>query len=206
MVGFRATKLDIIRYPDLITRINGFKKKAEDLLKFHKSVNWGIHNVSVDRTDEHHPLISGSLPNELVLEAMYRRIRFFIMNDEKSNYFRLIKLLSQSSSDQHFQELCRSWKKNFYKEWSLEFAFISAKDKFTPSEVIDYWFNAYYFHDNEDKTVELEKLTRSLGENGAKVVLFHTASNCCTRVFNLLYLLECTSEQNPIIKCPVKID
>jgi hypothetical protein len=202
MYRFDDVEINNDKLPTLFTHINFFQKRASDLVKFWRSVNWGTHSISVDRSDENAPKISGSLPKELELEGLYRRFRFLYHNNEKSNYFRILKLLSQSTRDPRFHAFCRQEKQSFYEEQSLEFAFITAQKKYKPEEIIDYWFNAYYFHDDENKIQELDALTDKIGEHGARIILYHTVHNCCIKVRNLNYLLSETSESNLVVKYP----
>lgn len=204
MTKYKTLKLSDSGLPDLLVHIHFFKKRADDLIQFWLNTDWGRSEVSVDRTDETSVKISGNLPNELYLESLYRRFRFLYHNNEKSNYFRLLKLLSKSTDNKQFQLFCRNQKKTFYNEENLKFAFIASSQKYSPQQIIDYWFNAYYFHDDDGKISDLEALTNKVSENGARVVLYHTVRNCCIKIKYLNHLLSDTSEDNLTIKFPIE--
>jgi len=42
----------------------------------------------------------------------------------------------------------------------LEFAFITASTKYRLHEVVDFWFNAYYFHDEAQEQSKLARFER----------------------------------------------
>lgn len=203
MDEFIKISVDITSFNDMEERINSFRRKASDLCEYVSSQEWGQHTISVDRSDENLPKIKGSLPDPLILESLYRRFRFFILNDEKSNYFRLLNLLSQASNSPLIHSFAKTSKKEFFEENSLQFAFITAKSKYHPKDVINLWFNSYYFHDQEEDRNKLEAFKGIVSDNGAKVVLFHTVWNAVRKVRNLNYLLRDTSINNQEIYVPV---
>ena len=183
-------------------RISSYKRKAVDLSEFVSAQKWGQHSISINRSNENRPNITGSLPDELILEALYRRFRFFILNDEKSNYFRLLNLISQSSDSSIVHSFIKMYKKELFEERSLQFAFITAKSKYTPKEVINFWFNSYYFHDQDIDRAKLDTFKGIVSDNGAKVVLFHAVWNAIRKVRNLNYLLRDTSHINQYMYIP----
>lgn len=188
---------------DLFAQISAFQRQARELNEFIGSVKWGMQHSNVDRTNEHRPVITGSLPDDLVLEGLYRRYRFFILQKEKSNYRRLVNALSQSSESAFLHLYCRMAKKEFLEEDILKFAFLSSRSPVTPEELIDYWFNAYYFHDDRDKHEKLERFSGIVSDNGSKVALWHVVWNSTLRIKNFSYLLSDTSEENPQVHVPV---
>ena len=203
MEKFAKVEIAFSSSNELQARLDAFRRRAEDLNLFIASQKWGMHNVSVDRTDENRPKISGSLPDEMVLEALYRRFRFFILNDEGANYYRLIRLLSASSNDELLHRFLRVEKKEFLNENSLEFAFITASTKYRAKEVIDFWFNAYYFHDQDLERSKLEKFESIVSPEGAKVVLWQAVWHSTRRIRNLAWLTREATLQNPIVYAPV---
>tara|TARA_R110002167_G_scaffold358703_1_gene574913 strand:- start:1555 stop:1857 length:303 start_codon:yes stop_codon:yes gene_type:complete len=94
-------------------------------------------------------------------------------------------------------------KKEFLEEDILKFAFLSSRSPVTPEELIDYWFNAYYFHDDRDKHEKLERFSGIVSDNGSKVALWHVVWNSTLRIKNFSYLLSDTSEENPQVHVPV---
>jgi len=196
MEEFQKISIDMFRFQDLEERIDNFKRKATDLFEYVSSQDWGRHSININRKDQNNPTITGSLPNELLLESLYRRFRFFILNDEKTNYFRLINQISQSSQSSYLHMYAKISKKEIFNESSLRLAFITAETKYTAKEVINFWFNSYYFHDQPEDRKKLEIFENIVSGNGAKVVLFHAVWNAVRKVRNLNYLLRDTTINN----------
>jgi hypothetical protein len=203
MDKFEKVEIDLSSSEELQVRLDAYRRRARDLSAFVKSQQWGIHNVHVDRSDQERPKISGSQPDELVLEALYRRFRFFILEHEKANYYRFIRLLSALCKDEMLHKFLRLERKGFYKEHSLEFAFITASTKYRSNEVIDFWFNAYYFHDQPIDRVKLATFESIVSSEGAKVILWRCVWHSVRKVRNLAWLTRETTLQNPIVYVPV---
>jgi hypothetical protein len=204
---FITIELDRDHPEHLWGRIETFKRRAQDLAEFKAAQNWGIHNVSVNRTNENRPHISGSLPDETTLELLYRRFRFFILNDKPAkpayaNYRRLLKFLGAATSSELAHMYFRLWRKEFLTDDVLRFAFITAKRRFTPEDVIRFWFNAEYFHDDREKEATLAEFRGIVSDNGAKVALWHAVWDATLRVRNLNWLLKDTSRANPRMHIP----
>jgi len=165
--------------------------------------NWGNHNYQISRNDRNSPVISGTQPEPLLAEAMYRRFRFFILNKEKANFYRLLRVLSSASSDDILHQLCRYLRRDFLADSPMDWAFKLADKKYTSEEVIDLWFNAYYFHDEEPKRKRLEQFEKVVTENGAKIALFHTVARAVYPIGHLNYLLRDTATESTEMYLPI---
>lgn len=203
MEQFAKVAIDLASSEELQSRLESFRRRALDLSVFVQSQKWGRHSVNVNRFDQSRPRISGTLPDHLLVEALYRRFRFFILKNENANYFRFARLLSASSKDELLHKFLRAERREFYNESSLEFAFITASTKYRPNEVIDFWFNAYYFHDEAQERSKLARFERIVSAEGAKVVLWHAVWNSTRKIRNLAWLTREATAQNPIVYVPV---
>lgn len=188
---------------ELAKRLDAFKRKASDMCDFIETQEWGVVTIGVDRSDENLPKISGSIPDKLATEALYRRFRFFILNDEKSNYFRLLNLLSSASNNQIAHCFCRYMKRSLFSESSLEFAFITANRKYKPEDVINFWFNSYYFHDQETEREKLAEFQSIISVNGSEVVLFHAIWNSVSSIRHLNWIIHYSENGDVFLKIPV---
>lgn len=183
-------------------RIATFTRRGRDLDEFIRSNHWGQHSMEIDRQNEHRPRISGSLPDESLLELLYRRFRFFILKREKSNYQRLQQLLSAATTSEVARSFLLVSRDEFLTNDALDFAFITAQRPYGPEEVIDCWFNAFYFHDNSKKGATLAEFRSVVSNNGAKVALWHTIWDASYRVRRLNWLLRDTNRKNATIYIP----
>jgi hypothetical protein len=200
---FEKVAIDLSSSIELRTRLDSFRRRATDLGNFIRSQKWGTHTIHVDRSDENRPKVDGTLPSELVLEALYRRFRFFILNDENANYLRFVRLLSASSDDELLHSFLRVERKDFFQSGSLDFAFITSSTKYRPDEVIDIWFNAYYFHDERVEREKLATLESIVSAEGAKVLLWESVWNGARRVRNLAWLTREAIPENPVVYVPI---
>jgi hypothetical protein len=202
MYRFEKAEINLSSSTELQIRLDSFKRRAADLTGFMKNQKWGVHNIHVDRSDQDQPRADGTVPDELVLEGLYRRFRFFILNDEGANYRRFLRLLSASSENELLHRFIRIERKEFFQSKSLEFAFITAKLKYRPEEVIDFWFNAYYFHDQEPERQKLAAFQSIVSPEGAKVLLWESIWNIL-KIRNMAWLVKETTLANPVVDVPV---
>lgn len=189
---------------DLRRRLEAFKRRAADLVQFMRAQHWGIQKIHVNRADEQRPRIDGSLPNELVLDSLYLRFRIFILEGEAANYRRFLSLLSQASANDRLQVFLRSERRNFLTSDTLDFAFVTAESKYRAEEVMDFWFNAYYFHDqpvDRDKLIAFERIVSA---EGAKVVLWETVWKASMKIRNMAWLVRDATSENPVVYLPLE--
>jgi hypothetical protein len=203
MYQFETVLINLASSPELLLRVDAFRRRAADLIDFIRSQKWGIQNIHIDRSNQERPTIKGSLPNDLVLEGLYRRYRFFILNDEKANYYRFIRLLSASSKNELLHRFLRVEKKEFLQSRSLEFAFITSTMKYRAEDVIDCWFNSYYFHDQDSERERLVEFEKIVSPEGAKVMLWQSVWDSALKVRNMSWLIRDTSVKNPVVYVPV---
>jgi hypothetical protein len=184
--------------------LEAFRRRAADLAQFIRAQHWGIQKIHVNRADEQRPRIDGSLPNELILDSLYRRFRIFILEGEPANYRRFLSLLSQASSDEWLQSFLRSERRNFLTSDTLDFAFITAESKYRAEEVMDFWFNAYYFHDQQVDRDKLTSFERIVSAEGARVVLWETVWKASMKIRNLAWLVRDATLENPVVYLPLQ--
>lgn len=203
MDRFEKVGIDLSSSADLQVRLNSFKRRSADLTGFMKTQKWGVQHIHIDRSNQDKPRVGGNIPNELILEALYRRFRFFILNDEAANYYRFLRLLSASSKNELLHRFIRLERKEFFQSHSLEFAFITANYKYRPVEVIDFWFNAYYFHDQEPEREKLAAFESVVSPEGAKVLLWESVWNSVLKVRNMAWLVREAAPESPVVYVPL---
>ena len=201
---FAAIKINLPAASELHDRLQTFHRRAKELREFINSQRWGRLTMHVDRSNEDRPLIDGDIPEELVLEALYRRFRFFILEKERANFRRLLNLLSSASKSKPFQEFLRVERREFLKSNSLDFGFITAKAKLKAEDVMDFWFNAYYFHDQDPERENLVAFERVVTARGAKIVLFETVWHGARKVQNIAWLTRDSTPENPVAYLPLE--
>lgn len=199
---FINVNMDGVINESLWNNIERFCYRADLLNEFRSDIKWEFQQVHIDRSGLRGPEIRGSLPNELVLEGLYRRFRFFILNKENSNYRKLLKGLGRAVTSETARLFFKYSGKSFIKTDLVKFAFISHEPKYSEEEIIDIWFNAFYFHDEDEKVKKLENYQDIVSKNGAKVTLFHVVWGACNEARNLRWLLKDTSPNNLRVLIP----
>ena len=203
MDRFEKITIDLASSAELRARLESFKRRAADLTGFMRTQKWGVQQIHIDRSDQHRPRVDGTIPNALALEGLYRRFRFFILNNELANYHRFLRLLSVSSSNELLHMFIRVERKEFFRSHSLEFAFITANSKYRPEDVIDFWFNAYYFHDQEPERERLAAFESIVSPEGAKVLLWEAVWNSVLKIRNMAWLVREATPENPVVYVPL---
>lgn len=188
---------------DIWERVDRFKYRAGVLSDFIKDRSWGVIQLHGDRESPNQPKIKGSIPDELELEGLYRRFRFFILNNEKSNYRRLLNLLGQAVTDDYARYYLKQERKTFLDNDFIRWVFNGTDDKYSEEEIIDMWFNACYFHDEQNKLVKLNVFKDMVQSNGAESALFFIVYEAWHKVRKLNYLLSETGPERPEIVIPI---
>jgi hypothetical protein len=200
---FELVRLSNYRNESLFDDIEEYKFRASDLCNFARSTSWGVFEAFVDRFDQNRPIISGTLPNESLITTFYSKYRHVYLTKETANFFKIAKSLSVASNSDLFTLYHRHHlKKAFYQEFLLKFAFIQSQTSFTPEQVIDIWFNAYFFHGQQKEREKLKLLQELVTDQGAKVALWHTVWQSHLIVGELMENLKETTKENPYIKVP----
>lgn len=187
---------------ELWERIDQFRQRAAQLNSFRRDVKWGILNLSIERSRNTQPKVTGNLPNKYELESLYLRFRFFILENENANYKKLLKGLGRSVDDELVREFFRFERKSFFDDEIVEKIINKYTKNIRAEEIIDMWFNAYYFHNNLYKKDKLEELIAFVSQFGAEAALFYIVRNACNKVRNLNWLLKDLTISKPIIYIP----
>lgn len=203
MTQFEVAAIDLGSCPELVKRLDAFKRRANDLLAFIRTQDWGAHFMRIDRTNQEKPLIIGSIPDDLALEGLYRRFRFFILHKEMAFYYRFNRLLSVSSDDELLHRFLRVEKREFLQSKLLDYAFVTSTMKYRGEDVVDFWFNAYYFHDREEERMKLAKFEQVVSSEGAKAILWQLVWDSTLKIRNMSYLIRDTTMDNPVMYVPV---
>lgn len=134
-------------------------------------------------------LISANIPPEKELKELFLAFRFFYLNDEPSNFFKIANILSKMAKNKTITEMIRNYKKRW--ENSLFRGTISYdKQRLTSQKILDLWFNAHYFHQLQDREQELEKLNSYFSIEGSKSLLINSVLEATNVIFQLYQLCK----------------
>ncbi len=141
------------------------------------------------------PLIARvQLPPEEELRSFYMAFRFFYLQKEPSNFLRVANILDfRASSDmvsQYVKALKDQWNGALARKgWSLSVN----GEELTTSLLINLWFNAHYFHSDDDKGRRLQELSGILSTEFNRYLLADAvfdASKAVTRLYDSIKTIK----------------
>jgi hypothetical protein len=125
-----------------------------------------------------------AIPPEEPFRSMLLTFRHFVGNDEPSNFLRVLNLLAKRVPDarEYLDSLRTVWHQALFGGlMNLSF---NGKD-LTANYIFDLWLNARYFHNDEQKEQELDRLIRAFTEDFVKFLLANAVTECCKAILRL---------------------
>lgn len=126
------------------------------------------------------------LPAEEVISEFLMAFRFFYLQNEPTHFPKILGLISKHTQ----KEDVRKALKSFGKNWRDSLFGRTLNIRYNDSEVtsallLDLWFNAYYFHQNQTKREELDQIIEIFSERFAKYMLLDSAITAAHEVFKI---------------------
>lgn len=170
-----------------LSSIRLFLKKAKELHSTHL-VSGGQSGVSLNVASKSGapPRFQVVLPSEEYLRSFYMAFRFFYLDKEKSNFLKIANTIKRRTDN----ELLRQYIDRLRDMWSGALAAKTVRielngTQITPSLLMDLWFNAHYFHFDEEKEQKLSNLNRTLSMDVCRFMLADAVYNASRAVFLL---------------------
>ena len=167
--------------------IKAFCKRAAQLAntKLLKSGESGIQGKI--RYEENKGLwFEGVLPTEEQIAEFLMAFRFFYLQKERTYLPKILKILGKHTSQEELRQALKIYRQLWDQElFGNAMQLTLNNKKITASDILDLWFNAHYFHSDEDKSKELEKLTMFFSNNFSKVMLLDTIYEKTRIIFRL---------------------
>lgn len=170
-----------------LSSIRLFLKKAKEL---HSTniVSGGESGISLNVASElgTPPRFQVVLPSEEYLRSFYMAFRFFYLEKEESNFLKIANIIKRRTDNQ----LLRQYVDRLRDMWSGALAAKTMRielngTQITPSFLMDLWFNAHYFHSDNEKEQKLSNLTRILSTDVCRFMLADAVYNASKAVFLL---------------------
>jgi hypothetical protein len=131
------------------------------------------------------------LPPEPEVAELLMAFRFFHLQKEPTNFYTVIGLIGKHAQDPDSRKVLRVFKKQWRDSLFAECLGVRFNGvPITFSLLLDLWFNAHYFHSDEDKGRELSKLKAGFSGGFAKYMLLDAvfeAVKVVMRVSNVLW-------------------
>jgi hypothetical protein len=127
-----------------------------------------------------------TLPPEEQIAEFLMAFRFFYLQKEPTCYLKVLSLLGKHTAQNEAKQALKTFKNQWEGALFKKALQISLNNKpVTASVLMDLWFNAHYFHTDEAKGTELEKLTNTFSESFAKYMLLDGAYEATRLVFKV---------------------
>lgn len=118
------------------------------------------------------------LPAEAEVAEFLMRFRFFYLKKEPTHFPRILGIIRRHAKGDSVHELVSvlggQWRNSLFKNAAT--LRLNGK-KIGTEYVLDLWFNAHYFHGDQDKSVELDRLNSILSEDLSKYLLLDSVYN-----------------------------
>jgi hypothetical protein len=186
-----STKLS----PEEWDRIERFKARVKELIAT-EIVSAEGHGISANISYKHDQGLkfTAVLPKEDLLRSLFLTFRFFYLNDEPSNFFRVANILKRHAGDPDVKRFVDRLKQRWKDAVFGGAMGISVNDeKITADLLLDLWFNAHYFHSDKGKEQKLKILTDTLGADFCRYMLadaVYEASKAIFRLYDALRTCE----------------
>ena len=113
-----------------------------------------------------------AIPPEEQIAEFLMAFRFFYLQKELTYFPNILKLIGRHASQPEVRQALKIFRKQWESSLFKEGMQISLNGKpITSSLLLDLWFNAHYFHSNNDKGTELQSLRETFSEDFAKYML-----------------------------------
>ena len=106
---------------------------------------------------------SSELPSDDKIIVLLHRIRPFVLNDEKTNFFRVCKHLGRRIENEGFRKFIKHIRDGYSGKRMQETILIMSNETIINSEeTLMKWLNAHEYHKDCDKQAEIESLHQIL--------------------------------------------
>lgn len=129
---------------------------------------------------------SANLPPEEQISEFLMAFRFFYLQKEPTHFPSILKILGKHTSQQEAHLALKSFGNKWRNALFAESLIISIDGKkLSASTLLDLWFNAHYFHYDEEKQQQLDELKSNFTEPFAKYMLLDAALEATTAIFKV---------------------
>ncbi len=179
-----------------------FRKRAEEFFEC-KLFTEGPKKITLnlEYTKEQGGSTTVVLPEEHLLKEFYMTFRFFYLEKEPANFNKVINIIKRAARNDTINKFMGHLNKQYTGALSREQVFrvgiVGTKGKeITAKLLLDLWFNAHYFHSDEEKEKDLKLLNDILGTEFSRYLLANSVFEA-SRAIKRLYLSIKSMERCP---------
>ena len=176
---------------DELKQIRIFQSRAEKLLSNSLVLSAFASSADLHIDNEFGPTFSFQLPPEESFESLLMRFRHFWHQKEPCNFFKIIKIIGHRVPEARdcTDSLKIAWNKGLFRSTNI----IIDNTELTSGKIIDIWLNSEFFHNDEAKKIELDRLIERIELNSPgflRFLLVGSICECCNVIFDLNELLK----------------
>lgn len=176
--------------------INVFQRRAEDMFKV-RLLSSPSRKISakIDLNKNSGLSLNVILPEEDFLKEFFMAFRFFYLEKEPSNFNKIANIIANAAKNQGVNDFVRHIKKIWSGALTRENVFFVTlnREVITPKRLLDVWFNAHYFHSEQEKEEDLKALNRMLSTDLSKFLLVdsvYEAINAASMLYESIATLK----------------
>src|SRR4030095_10092884 len=128
------------------------------------------------------------MPPEEQIAEFLMAFRFFYLQNEATHFPKILRLIGRCTNVRELREALKSFGRQWNNSLFRNTFEIKLNDKkIDTALLLDLWFNAHYFHSDDEKGRELENLKEVFSEPYAKYMLLEAtfeATNVVFKVFD----------------------
>lgn len=167
-----------------------FKRRALELAQ--NSLVSGGYDLSANvswKAGEQPSFTVKTMPQEEPFRALLLTFRHFWAKDEPSNFLRVLNIAGRHAPDaREFVGVLRArWNEALFGGL-MNMSFNNTP--LTADRIFDLWLNGYYFHNDQAKQQELERLSTMLSADFVKFLLANAVTECCKSILELNHALQ----------------
>ena len=181
-----------------------FRKRFEILWDNLHDLKLGNFSANIHKKTDGTYEGNSTLPNAHRLKGFYTDYRHFYHQNERTHIFKLMKYLKSLTDSKDYHDFIKN-EKNDYKSSFIENNWLNIDSKrLNTAEVLDLWFNAEIFHDDEVKMNRLNRVRSSMSENLWKFIVFMAAYDTSLIIRNIHWSQSELSKNNLYLLMPNK--
>lgn len=117
-----------------------------------------------------------NIPSNETLKSFYHAFRFFYLNREPSNFYKIRNIISEIAIGAHERAYLKSLKYQWKIAETCTHLTSSLHRDISGKEFMDLWFNAHFSHSDIQKRKQLKILNNLLSEELSRSFLFYTVT------------------------------
>ena len=191
---------------DEIRLLEAFIEEADEVWNtdFIHARERGTFNMKGDAESDQ-VTVSFSLPDWNQVIVFLHKLRPLLLQDEKTNFYKIQNLLAKKLDNPHFRNLLTQYHQLYSGKKSQSEVQIKSNEILLNSEktLLD-WLNSYEFHRNEDKRKFIESLHRMLPLDVSKVIFLRLLLDKAEAIHGLAHFIRVLLGKSPEIDVQLK--